>query len=138
MLFQSSVAGFDPGSTSATLKQSPRWPKKDSPSVLQVFIGPPKRQAHHHFEFRRIFSWASLKYEFHLRPRNCEAEYVDDREPSATHKVRIDERRKPQPNGGSNYLLVDMVHQGDWDERKGVNHINAVDQVTQFEVVVPL
>jgi len=27
------------------------------------------------------------------------------------------------------------VHQGDQDKQKGVYHINAVDEVTQFEVV---
>jgi transposase InsO family protein len=27
------------------------------------------------------------------------------------------------------------VHQGDWDKQKGVYHINAVDEVTQFQVV---
>ena len=52
------------------------------------------------------------------------------------HKVRIGERRKPQPKGHPGYLRVDTVHQGDWDGHKGVYHINAVDQVTQFEAVV--
>ena len=33
-------------------------------------------------------------------------------------------------------IRVDTVHQGDWDGQKGVYHINAVDEVTQFEVVV--
>ncbi|MDH5562587.1 MAG: transposase family protein [Nitrospirota bacterium] len=27
------------------------------------------------------------------------------------------------------------MHQGDWDKQKGVYHINAVDEVTQFQVV---
>jgi transposase InsO family protein len=30
---------------------------------------------------------------------------------------------------------VDSVHQGDWEGAKGVFHINAVDEVTQWEVV---
>jgi transposase InsO family protein len=30
---------------------------------------------------------------------------------------------------------VDTVHQGDWDGSKGVYHINAVDAVTQWQVV---
>ena len=33
------------------------------------------------------------------------------------------------------YLRVDTVHQGDLDGVKGVYHINAVDEVTQFEIV---
>lgn len=49
--------------------------------------------------------------------------------------VNIGERRKPQPNGRPGYIRIDTVHQGDQDKQKGVYHINAVDEVTQFEVV---
>jgi len=48
---------------------------------------------------------------------------------------RLGERRQPQPNGQPGYLRVDTVHQGDCDGVKGVYHINAVDEVTQFEIV---
>jgi transposase InsO family protein len=48
---------------------------------------------------------------------------------------RFGERRQPQPNGQPGYLRVDTVHQGDFDGVKGVYHINAVDEVTQFEIV---
>jgi len=48
---------------------------------------------------------------------------------------RIGERRKPQPNGQPGYIRIDTVHQGDLDKQKGVYHINAVDEVTQCEVV---
>lgn len=48
---------------------------------------------------------------------------------------RLGERRQPQPNGQPGYLRVDTVHQGDFDGVKGVYHINAVDEVTQFEIV---
>ena len=47
----------------------------------------------------------------------------------------IGQRRKPQPNGEPGYIRVDTVHQGDLDKIKGVYHINAVDEVTQFEVI---
>lgn len=50
--------------------------------------------------------------------------------------VHIGERRKPQANGKPGYIRIDTVHQGDLDGRKGVYHINAVDEVTQFEVVI--
>ena len=49
--------------------------------------------------------------------------------------VSIGERRCPQPNGRPGYLRVDTVHQGDRDGVKGVYHINAVDEVTQWQVV---
>jgi transposase InsO family protein len=50
-------------------------------------------------------------------------------------KVSIGERRKPAPNGVPGYLRLDTVHQGDSPEGKGLYHINAVDEVTQWEIV---
>ena len=49
--------------------------------------------------------------------------------------VSIGERRRPHPQGQPGYLRVDTVHQGDRDGVKGVYHINAVDEVTQWQVV---
>jgi hypothetical protein len=48
---------------------------------------------------------------------------------------KIGERRKPQPHGKPGYIRIDTVHQGDLDKQIGVYHINAVDEVTQFEVM---
>lgn len=50
-------------------------------------------------------------------------------------QVAIGERRKPQPEGRPGYLRVDTVHQGDGPAGKGLYHVNAVDQVTQWQVV---
>ncbi|MHB8427520.1 MAG: integrase, partial [Acidiferrobacterales bacterium] len=49
--------------------------------------------------------------------------------------VPIGERRAPAPNDQPGYLRVDSVHQGDQDGLKGVYHINAVDCITQYEIV---
>ena len=49
--------------------------------------------------------------------------------------VPIGQRRAPQPNGSPGYIRIDSVHQGDQDGVKGVYHINAVDCVTQFQLV---
>jgi len=49
--------------------------------------------------------------------------------------VSIGERRKPDPQGRPGYLRLDTVHQGDQPEAKGVFHINAVDEVLQWQVV---
>jgi transposase InsO family protein len=49
--------------------------------------------------------------------------------------IAIGERRKPQPQGQAGYLRLDTVHQGDQPEAKGVYHINAVDEVTQWQIV---
>lgn len=48
----------------------------------------------------------------------------------------IGTRRKPCPNDQPGYIRIDSVHQGDQDKRKGVYHINAVDEVTQFQIIV--
>ena len=48
--------------------------------------------------------------------------------------VAIGERRKPEPGGRPGYLRLDTVHQGDSGEAKGVYHINAVDEVTQWQI----
>jgi transposase InsO family protein len=48
--------------------------------------------------------------------------------------VAIGERRRPDPAGRPGYLRVDTVHQGDTEHAKGVYHINAVDEVTQWEI----
>ena len=47
-------------------------------------------------------------------------------------------RRKPCPNEQPGYIRIDSVHQGDQDKRKGIYHVNAVDEVTQFQVIVTL
>ena len=49
--------------------------------------------------------------------------------------VSIGERRKPDPRGQPGYLRVDTVHQGDTPTRPGLYHINAVDTLTQWQVV---
>jgi transposase InsO family protein len=63
--------------------------------------------------------------------RKCNASY----QPTRPTPIPIGERRKPQPQGSPGYLRIDTVHQGDQDGRKGLYHINAVDQVTQWEIV---
>jgi transposase InsO family protein len=50
-------------------------------------------------------------------------------------KVNIGERRRPDPQGRPGYLRIDTVHQGDLEGIKGVYHINAVDEVTQWQVI---
>ena len=57
-------------------------------------------------------------------------------QPTRPTAIPIGERRKPRPQGRPGYLRIDTVHQGDRDGNKGVYHINAVDEVTQWEIVV--
>ena len=57
-------------------------------------------------------------------------------QPTRPTSIPIGERRKPQPSGEPGFLRIDTVHQGDQEGRKGLYHINAVDEVTQWEIVV--
>ncbi len=50
-------------------------------------------------------------------------------------QVAIAERRKPDPRGRPGYLRVDTVHQGHHDGQSGLYHLNAIDTVTQWEIV---
>lgn len=50
--------------------------------------------------------------------------------------IPIGERKKPFPEGKPGYIRVDSVHQGDLDKEKGVYHVNLVDEVVQWEIVV--
>lgn len=63
--------------------------------------------------------------------RKCNTSY----QPTRPTPIPIGERRKPQPQGRPGYLRVDTVHQGDQDGNKGLYHINAVDEVTQWDIV---
>ena len=85
-------------------------------------------------EYERL-AGISVAHLYNLRKqrryRECRLSYTKTR---AT-LVTIGERRRPNPQGQPGYLRVDTVHQGDLDGAKGVYHINAVDEVTQWQVV---
>jgi hypothetical protein len=51
---------------------------------------------------------------------------------------KIGERVKPESQGQPGHIRIDTVHQGDRNGHKGVYHVNAVDEVTQWEVVFSL
>jgi transposase InsO family protein len=52
-----------------------------------------------------------------------------------TKSVSIGVRKAPAPDGRPGFIRIDSVHQGDLDGTKGLYHINAVDCLTQWEVV---
>jgi transposase InsO family protein len=87
-----------------------------------------------HAEYQRLAT-ISVAHIYNLRKRRryreCRMNYTQTR----AVQVAIGERRKPQPEGRPGYIRVDTVHQGDRDGSKGVYHINAVDEVTQWQVV---
>ncbi len=52
-----------------------------------------------------------------------------------TKNTQIGVRKAPAPEGRPGFIRIDSVHQGDLDGIKGLYHINAVDCVTQWQVV---
>ncbi|MGH8415389.1 MAG: integrase [Terriglobia bacterium] len=85
-------------------------------------------------EFARL-AQISVSHLYNLRGSVAYRKQAGVFEPTRPSAVSIGERRKPDPQGRPGYLRVDTVHQGDWDGAKGVYHINAVDTVTQWQVV---
>lgn len=81
-------------------------------------------------------SHISVSHIYNLRKSSGYKKYRYHYEKTKPVKVvHIGERRKPLPDGKPGYIRIDTVHQGDLDGQKGIYHINAVDEVTQFEVV---
>src|SRR5438445_7947134 len=91
-------------------------------------------ELYQHAEYERLAT-ISVAHIYNLRQRRryreCRMNYTKTR----AVQVAIGERRRPQPGGQPGDLRVDTVHQGDRDGVKGVYHINAVDEVTQWQVV---
>jgi len=77
----------------------------------------------------------SVPHLYRLRKTEVYRKRNTSYQPTRPTPIPIGERRKPQPQGKPGYLRVDTVHQGDQDGNKGLYHINAVDEVTQWEIV---
>lgn len=77
----------------------------------------------------------SVAHLYNLRKRREYRERLLRYGKTRSTQVAIGERRRPQPQGRPGYLRVDTVHQGDGPAGKGLYHINAVDEVTQWQVV---
>jgi hypothetical protein len=85
-------------------------------------------------EYQRL-AGISVSHIYNLRRSKAYRKVRVRVEHTQASKVNIGERRKPQPLGRPGYLRVDTVHQGHLDGRPGPYHINAVDTVTQWQVV---
>jgi transposase InsO family protein len=85
-------------------------------------------------EYERLAS-ISVAHLYNLRQRPKYRQQRLNYTKTRATQVAIGERRRPDPQGQPGFLRVDTVHQGDEPGSKGVYHINAVDQITQWEVV---
>jgi hypothetical protein len=87
-----------------------------------------------HADFR-IISQISIAHLYNLRCRPLYRSINKRYTKTKPAVVKIAERARPDPGGRPGYIRIDTVHQGDLNEEKGVYHINAVDEVTQWEIV---
>ena len=74
----------------------------------------------------------------HLYNLRAKPSYRDRRQrwdKTRPKQLAIGVRKAPQPEGRPGFIRIDSVHQGDQDGVKGLYHINAVDCVTQWELV---
>ena len=77
----------------------------------------------------------SVAHLYRLRKSRTYRNRLARYQPTRPVQIGIGERRRPDPQGRPGYLRVDTVHQGDLEGVKGLYHINAVDEVTQWQVV---
>ena len=87
-----------------------------------------------HAEFGNI-SRISIAHLYNLRRSNIYRGMTGRYTKTKPVVSRIGERVRPDPKGQPGYIRIDTVHQGDLNGQKGVYHINAVDEVTQWEIV---
>jgi len=128
-----------------------RFPRKYPPSEVRLLArtdelhgwlsGPATKkimereyEVYGHAEFGNI-SRISIAHLYNLRRSNIYRGMTRRYTKTKPVVSRIGERAKPDPKGQPGYIRIDTVHQGDLNGQKGVYHINAVDEITQWEIV---
>jgi transposase InsO family protein len=128
-----------------------RFPRKYSPSEIGLLArtdelhgwlsGPATKkimereyEVYGHAEFGNI-SLISIAHLYNLRRSNTYRGMTRRYTKTKPVVSRIGERVRPDPKGQPGYIRIDTVHQGDLNGQKGVYHINAVDEITQWEIV---
>ena len=130
----------------------PRYPRRYTPADIDLLAtvdeaherlsGPATRhilkrefEVYGKPEFERL-ARLSNGHLYNLRNSQSYRLRVSHYEKTRPTAVQIGERKKPVPNGQPGFLRIDTVPQGDSPEGKGIYHINAVDEVTQWQVVL--
>ena len=102
------------------------------PATRRIF----EREFGHYgkLEFQRLAA-ISNGHLYNLRRTPRYRQRLKNYQKTRPSPVAIGESRRPDPRGRPRYLRVDTVHQGDAEHARGVYHINAVDEITQWEIV---
>jgi hypothetical protein len=91
-------------------------------------------EVYEHAEFGNI-SRISVAHLYNLRRSNIYRGMTRRFTKTKPVVSKIGERAKPDPKGQPGHIRIDTVHQGDQNGQKGVYHINAVDEIAQWEIV---
>lgn len=90
---------------------------------------------YHDARYQRLAT-ISVAHLYNLRQRQRYRQTRGHWEPTRpSRNVSIALRQPPRPAGRAGFIRIDSVHQGDYDGAKGVYYIDAVDCVTQWQVV---
>jgi len=128
-----------------------RFPRRYTPSEIELLArtdelhgwlsGPATKkimereyEVYGHAEFGNI-SRISIAHLYNLRRSNTYRNTTRRFVKTKPNVSRIGERAKPDPRGQPGYIRIDTIHQGDINGLKGVYHINAVDEITQWEII---
>lgn len=123
---------YTPGDTVLLAGMDAAHEDLSGPAIRHLFVR--AHQIHHQTDYARL-AGISVSHIYNLRRSDAYRKLRVQVQHTQARKVSIGERRLPDPKGRPGYLRVDTVHQGIHDGKPGVYHINAVDAVTQFEVV---
>lgn len=123
---------YTPGDTVLLAGMDAAHEDLSGPAIRHLFVR--AHQIHHQADYSRL-AGISVSHIYNLRRSDAYRKLRVNVQHTQARKVSIGERRLPDPQGRPGYLRVDTVHQGIHDGKPGVYHINAVDAVTQFEVV---
>ena len=89
---------------------------------------------YHKAAYQRLASISS-SHIYNLRRRAAYRQHHVHHIKTRARAVGIGERRQPSQRGQPGYLRAGTVHQGDTSTREGLYHINAVDALTQWQIV---
>jgi hypothetical protein len=127
----------------ATYQRSDIALMAETDKLFRIMSGPAMRIIYEreyedfgNLEYKRLAE-ISVSHIYNLRNNFVYRDIIKTYHHTKPTTVPIGERRKPTPDGKPGYIRVDTVHQGDDPELgKSVYHINFVDEVTQWEVVI--
>ena len=123
---------YTPGDTARLAEMDAAHEDLSGPAMRHLFVR--AHLVHHQAEYAQLAE-ISVSHIYNLRRSDAYRKLRVRVQHTQARKVSIGERRLPDPKGRPGYLRVDTVHQGIHDGKPGVYHINAVDAVTQFQVV---